>query len=214
MGLRQIPRASAHWVTQFGHHFNTTFKFSLFHVVLSLPGSLGNVNKLHMARLQIAWQSSVKLTPKARLWVTQAAEIAAHELPAKAKTVLLSINICGDAKMRGINRTHRNKDKTTDVLSFPAQITLRKTSQLDWAGPGILPLGDLIISLPQAQRQAKEFKISLEEELVHLFFHGFLHLCGYDHEVSPQEEKIMEKEEARLLEKFAQNKKPRKSGAS
>lgn len=163
-----------------------------------------------MARLQIAWQTSVKLSPKARQWLTLAAEIAAGDLPDKTDTGLLSINICGDARMRTINRTHRNKDKTTDVLSFPAQETLRGKTQFAWAGPGVLPLGDLIISLPQAQKQAKEFNVSLEEELVHLFFHGFLHLCGYDHEVSPKEEKIMESEEARLLESFARNRKPRK----
>ena len=168
-----------------------------------MPGSHWNVNKLSMARLQLAWQTSVKLSPKARQWLLLAAEIAAADLPSETDTGLLSINICGDARMRTINRLHRHKDKTTDVLSFPTQETLRGKTQLEWASPGVLPLGDLIISLPQAQRQAKEFNVSLEEELVHLFFHGFLHLCGFDHEVSPKEEKIMEKEEARLLESFA-----------
>lgn len=157
-----------------------------------------------MARLQIAWQSSVKLSVKARKWLTLAAEIAGEELPKQIDCGLLSINVCGDARMRSLNREHRGKDKTTDVLSFPAQETLRKKSVLDWASPGVLPLGDLVIALPQARRQALEFKVSLEEELVHLFFHGFLHLCGYDHEISAKEELLMEREEAKLLERFAQ----------
>lgn len=157
-----------------------------------------------MTQLQLEWTSSVTVSPKLRRWLTLAAEVAAQQLPKEAKVSLLSLTLCGDARMRRLNSEHRGKDKTTDVLSFPAQLTLRDPrGERDWFAPGILPLGDLVISLPQARRQAKEFKVSLEEEIVHLFFHGFLHLCGYDHELSSAEEKLMEKEEARLLEKFA-----------
>lgn len=156
-----------------------------------------------MAHLELEWQHSVKISPKIKKWLMLAAEVAAADLPKSVKTGLLSINLCGDTRMRTINREHRHKDKTTDVLSFPAQQDLRHARSFDFVAPGVLPLGDLVISLPQAQRQAREFKVTLEEELVHLFFHGFLHLCGYDHEISVEEETIMEREEARLLEKFA-----------
>lgn len=162
-----------------------------------------------MSQIKVEWHTSVKLTNKAKVWLNLACEVASQNLPSNADTALLSINICGDARMRSLNKVHRKKDRTTDVLSFPAQDNLRKGKSFDWASPGILPLGDLVISLPQASRQAKEYSVSLEEELVHLFFHGFLHLCGYDHEISLKEEKIMEKEEARLLEDFAK-KRPRK----
>lgn len=110
--------------------------------------------------------------------------------------------------MRTINREHRGKDKVTDVLSFPAQSSLRTSKNLDWIQAGELSLGDLVISLPQAQRQAREFKLTVEEEMVHLFIHGFLHLMGYDHELSSKEEKLMEGLEAKLLEKFAKKRAP------
>lgn len=157
-----------------------------------------------MARLELEWSTSVKTSAKLRKWLELAADVAAGDLPETVRLGLISLNICGDSRMRSINRAHRQKDKTTDVLSFPGQASLRKKNRFDWAAPGVLPLGDLVISLPQAQKQAKTFKVTLEEEMVHLFFHGFLHLYGYDHEISAKEEKIMEREEARLLEKFAQ----------
>lgn len=108
-----------------------------------------------------------------------------------------------------MNREFRGKDKTTDVLSFPSQQSVRK-SKLTWAAPGVLPLGDLVLSLPQARRQAKQFGVSLEEEVVHLFIHGYLHLLGFDHEVSAKEEQLMLKHEARILEKFAEARKKKK----
>jgi probable rRNA maturation factor len=153
--------------------------------------------------LKVTTHSRVKLSPKSQRWLALAAEVASGDLPKTVREALLNVMICGDARMRSMNREHRGKDKTTDVLSFPAQLSLRKKADWDWIASGILPIGDLVISLPQARRQAKEFGVRLEEELVHLFFHGFLHLYGFDHEISAKEEKIMQQHEARLLEKFA-----------
>jgi probable rRNA maturation factor len=109
--------------------------------------------------------------------------------------------------MRQTNKIHRGKDKTTDVLSFPAQDNLRTSKAFDWSAPGELPLGDLLISLPVARKQARRFNLPLETEVVHLFFHGFLHLLGYDHELSTAEEKLMQKKEAKLLADFAKKRK-------
>jgi len=156
-----------------------------------------------MTKLTVATHAAVRLSPAARKWLALAAEVAAQDFPNNVREAILNVMICGDARMRTMNREHRGKDKTTDVLSFPAQTNLRKKSGWDWIAPGVLPMGDLVISLPQARRQAKEFSVRLEEELVHLFFHGFLHLQGFDHELNAKEEKIMQKHEARLLEKFA-----------
>jgi probable rRNA maturation factor len=99
----------------------------------------------------------------------------------------------GDAAVRKLNRTYRKKDKTTDVLSFP----------LEGRGDGgRRHLGDIVISVPQAGRQAAELGHGLEAELVYLTIHGFVHLLGYDHFRGHEEE------EARILrllrrEKFA-----------
>jgi probable rRNA maturation factor len=78
----------------------------------------------------------------------------------------------GDAAVRTLNRTFRKKDKTTDVLSFPME---------GRGDGGRSHLGDIIISVPQARRQAAELGHSLDAELVYLAIHGFIHLLGFEH---------------------------------
>ncbi|MCU1265267.1 MAG: hypothetical protein JWM21_1585 [Acidobacteria bacterium] len=87
----------------------------------------------------------------------------------------ITIVFVSDRFMRGINRTWRGKRGTTDVLSFPAkQDDFEKTLGLN--------LGDVIISVEQAARQASTNGLRLDEEIAQLILHGLLHLCGYDHE--------------------------------
>ncbi|MFZ5471101.1 MAG: rRNA maturation RNase YbeY [Myxococcota bacterium] len=86
----------------------------------------------------------------------------------------LSVSLVGDRAIRLLNRVWRHKDKTTDVLSF-------STGSVPRGAPGPRPLGDIVISLPTAQRAAKESRRPLEEELARYLAHGLLHLLGYDH---------------------------------
>jgi len=104
--------------------------------------------------------------------------------------------LCGQRKIRSLNKSYRNKDKKTDVLSFQMMEGIRH-SITDCVGPQAL--GDILVCHEVATAQAKKFGISFTDELIHLIIHGFLHLCGYDHEVSEEEEKIMEKLEKSLL---------------
>lgn len=96
----------------------------------------------------------------------------------------LSVLIVEDAKIRQMNYQYRNIDAATDVLSFPQNEgdDTEFISQM---------LGDVVISVETAERQAVEHQFSLEQELVLLLVHGTLHLLGYDHERSLEEEKIM-----------------------
>ena len=104
-------------------------------------------------------------------WKTFAAK-ALKVLPvenASATVVFVS-----DRAMAELNRRWRGKRGTTDVLSFPAaQDKFEKSEGLN--------LGDVVISVEQAARQAKENKLSLNTEVAQLILHGLLHLCGYDH---------------------------------
>jgi len=93
--------------------------------------------------------------------------------------VELSIALVSDAQIKRLNKLYRNKDKPTDVLSFPIGEKVE-----DW-----LILGDIVISVDTAKRQAKELGHSLEEELKRLLVHGLVHLLGYDHELGGEEEK-------------------------
>ncbi|HET9299947.1 MAG TPA: rRNA maturation RNase YbeY [Candidatus Polarisedimenticolaceae bacterium] len=97
----------------------------------------------------------------------------ADVLPAR-KAGVLGVCLVGDRSMRALNRRHRAKDATTDVLSFPAG------RAPDPEGLG--HLGDILISVPQAARQARAAGHGLDRELRVLLLHGYLHLLGYDHE--------------------------------
>jgi probable rRNA maturation factor len=89
-------------------------------------------------------------------------------LEARAKRVFLSILLCGDARMRSLNREWLGMDIPTDVLSFPS-------GERDF-------LGDIVIDVPYAARQARRRGHTLQREVQILLAHGLLHLLGYDHE--------------------------------
>ncbi len=87
----------------------------------------------------------------------------------------VTVAFVSDRAMRELNRRWRGKGGTTDVLSFPAgQDEFEKAEGLN--------LGDVIISVEQAARQAGAHGLELDEALAQLILHGLLHLCGYDHE--------------------------------
>ena len=97
----------------------------------------------------------------------------------------ISIIFLGDQGIRDLNHQFRDIDRPTDVLSFPQVLA----GELEI--PGALVLGDIAISLETARLQSEEHGLSFEEELALLLIHGILHLLGYDHEISGQEEDRM-----------------------
>jgi probable rRNA maturation factor len=97
----------------------------------------------------------------------------------------ISILFVGDQEIRNLNHQFRDVDRPTDVLSFPQVLA----GELEI--PGALVLGDVAISLETARCQSEEHGLSFEEELTLLLIHGILHLLGYDHEISSQEENRM-----------------------
>jgi probable rRNA maturation factor len=91
----------------------------------------------------------------------------------------ITLAFVGERAIRTLNRRFMNKDKPTDVLSFP----LRKNG-----ADGRFYLGDIVIAVPLAFRQSRENGTSLERELARLTVHGFLHLLGYDHSAKMEKE--------------------------
>lgn len=98
----------------------------------------------------------------------------------------VGIKVVGDDEMRGLNKSYAGKEASTDVLSFPRE---------DLRG------GDIVISLPEARRQAAAAGWGLEEELALLAVHGMLHLVGRDHH-GGDEKKAMDRETAQILSKL------------
>ncbi len=93
-------------------------------------------------------------------------------LPTTAASV--TIAFVSDRAMRELNRLWRHERGTTDVLSFPA-------GQAEFEMASGQNLGDVVISVEQAARQAKEHGLKLDQEIAQLILHGLIHLCGYDH---------------------------------
>lgn len=106
----------------------------------------------------------------------------------------LSLTLVGDAAIRDLNREHRGKDAPTDVLSFP----LFEDGEAPQAGVERL-LGDVVISVDTARRQAAGYDAPLQRELYRLLIHGLLHVLGHDHE-EPAERAEMEAQERRLAD--------------
>ena len=105
----------------------------------------------------------------------------------------VSVTICNDEYIHKLNKEYRGKDKATDVLSFPI---------LEFDTPEVMTLlGDIIISVDTASRQAEEYGNTLERELCFLSVHSSLHLLGYDHEISEEEEKYMISKQKEILSK-------------
>ena len=100
----------------------------------------------------------------------------------------LAARLTSDAEVRRLNRRFRSKDKPTDVLSFPGETTADGYH-----------VGDIVISVPTARRQAAEADHSVERELKVLLLHGLLHCLGYDHETDDGK---MERREKLLRRKW------------
>lgn len=99
---------------------------------------------------------------------------------------MVSITLVGDAAIRKLNREFRRKDRPTDVLSFPLGDVAQQRL-----------LGDVVISVATAKRQAAEYDATPQREIERLLIHGILHLLGHDHH-KPDERRRMEREERRL----------------
>lgn len=115
----------------------------------------------------------------------------------------LSILLCDDATIRALNRRYRSRNKATDVLAFSMQ---------EGPGPKAAPglLGDVVISLPTARRQARDRDRSIVDEVAGLLAHGLLHLVGYDHQTDAEEAEMNAETERllRAVDAFRSRRKP------
>ena len=116
------------------------------------------------------------------------------------KDAEVSVSFVTNKEIRSLNKLYRNKDTETDVLSFP--LTNDDGTQEINSETGFVLLGDVVISLETAVKQADLYGHSLEREVGFLTVHSMLHLLGYDHETSPLEERIMLEKEEGVLEKL------------
>ena len=106
----------------------------------------------------------------------------------------VSILIAGQERVHELNRTYLDEDRPTDVLSFPMLPAEADKSKFVSPPDGQVHLGEIIISLPQAEQQARERGHSTRHEIALLTIHGVLHLLGHDHAEPDQEREMRQKE--------------------
>ena len=111
----------------------------------------------------------------------------------------VSVTFCDNEEIRELNRRFRNIDRATDVLSFPL-------FDDDGADPHVeeldCMLGDIVLSLERALEQAVEYGHSFEREVAFLTAHSMLHLLGYDHETSEEDEADMRRRQSDIMERM------------
>lgn len=116
----------------------------------------------------------------------------------------VDVLVTGDAEIQRLNRETRQVDRPTDVLSFPAfDLSPGELPGPEDADPGtgLVPLGDMVISMEHVAAQAKEYGHSNRRELAYLVVHSVLHLLGYDHlDEGPMKAQMRKREEAILAQ--------------
>ena len=142
-------------------------------------------------------QEKLPITYKLKRLVRMSVE-AALAYEEIGRDLEVSVTFTDDEGIRKLNRSYRKIDRTTDVLSFPL---------FDFEGEGDAMsdelddmLGDIVLSLERAAAQAEEFGHSFEREVAFLTVHSMLHLLGYDHETSEEDELDMRRRQTEIME--------------
>lgn len=136
--------------------------------------------------------------------IIKTAIVAAYEYLSPGFSACVDVTFSDDEHIRQLNSQYRNVDKSTDVLSFPMEDFYRGKPDFD---PAQHPethifLGDIVINMAQAMRQAEEYGHSLRRECAYLSVHSLLHLAGFDHEDEGAEKVEMRSAEKEIMNKI------------
>jgi probable rRNA maturation factor len=145
-------------------------------------------------------QQKIKISFRMRRLITKAVKEALKQ-ESFEYFAEISVSFIDNEAIHKLNLQYREKDKPTDVLSFPIweKDELEDGSAFDGHA---VTLGDIIISAEQAKTQSEEYGHSLEREICFLAVHSVLHLLGYDHETSEDDEKYMKQKQEDVLNKI------------
>ena len=143
------------------------------------------------------WAKS-KLSARKR--VREVIDLTWSMVPKRPKGIKpeLTVTLTNDKSIKILNRDYREKDKPTNVLSFPMWNNMAEIPN----GAGEIPLGDIIIAFETIKREAIEQEKTLADHFTHMLIHGFLHLLGYDH-IKEGDAELMESLEIKILKKLS-----------
>jgi len=139
------------------------------------------------------WHALAERAVKAAVAESDWADLIGARLAAE-----VSVKFTTDAEVHALNAEYRDKDKPTNVLSFP-MVEAEMLEVLVGAGSGEALLGDIVLAQGVCAREAAEKGVSVADHAAHLVVHGTLHLLGYDHEEGEAEAEAMEQTERRAL---------------
>lgn len=155
--------------------------------------------KLNMGKVKVSIindQTEVKVPVGIRLLIRKCCHAVTESENFQGDSEV-SVSFVNDEKIHALNKQYRDVDRSTDVLSFP----MGEDGVYDLNNEtGAYILGDIVISLETALRQASAYGHSLEREIGFLTVHSMLHLLGYDHEQGSLQERIMREKEEAILE--------------
>lgn len=136
------------------------------------------------------FDDAVQVAEGIKNYMNKAAVLCVLEEGLDPERLSVSISFVDSEEMQALNKEYRNKDRVTDVLSFP------QFNGFEYlADYGEISLGDVVICLEVAENQAEEYGHSFERELLYLFTHSMFHLLGYDHMNEEEKIEMREKEE-------------------
>ncbi|QLC25168.1 rRNA maturation RNase YbeY [Parasphingopyxis algicola] len=145
------------------------------------------------------WAGTVDWEDLALRAVTHAIRQTPHgDLAKEALTLEISVKLTDDAEVRTLNAAYRDKDKPTNVLSFP-MVQPDMLSALANSDDGEVLLGDIVLAHGVCLAEAEAKQIPIDQHATHLVVHGTLHLLGYDHETGEAEAEAMEAMERSAL---------------
>lgn len=113
----------------------------------------------------------------------------------------ISVLLCDGEMIRRLNKSYRNKNEVTDVLSFP-----QGDSAIVPGGEGPVPAGDIVIALDRIDEQASEYGVCFVEELYRMSIHGILHLAGHHHAGTSDSEPMLQLQERILADLMGEGK--------
>lgn len=146
--------------------------------------------------MQIIYDSEFELEEALLTKMEEGARLCIEEEGIDPEYVEISLTLVDGEEIQELNRTYRNVDKVTDVLSFPQFDDLNELPEEEE-----ILLGDVVICRQRAEEQAEEFGHSVEREMVYLFVHSICHLLGYDH-MEPEEKAEMRAKEESVMERI------------
>ena len=141
----------------------------------------------------IAWPDVAERAARAAVAASRALQLVTGRITAE-----ISVKFASDAEVQALNAAYRNKDKPTNVLSFP-MIEPALLCTLYGADGGEILLGDVVLAHGVCAAEARERRIGIEAHAAHLIVHGVLHLLGYDHEGANSDAESMEEAERNAL---------------